>query len=384
MHLIRPARADDLDLLYKLAKMVFFINLPAEKEIIEEKIRRSRASFEAAATGRVPRVAPDGKGAVKDSPLFMFVIEDTETGNCLGTSMIVARMGTKGHPNLSFQLRRKEFFSRDLQEGHTHTTAKLWLDESSPSEIGGLILSPSVRRHPQKLGKQISLSRFHYIGMHRKLFSDRVIAEMMAPLTGDGRSPFWEALGRRFINLSYRDADMFCQHSREFMLSLLPREEIYLSLLPPEARQVIGQVGPDTAPARRMLESIGFKYLDRVDPFDGGPHLEADTDTVSLVRDTNDVEYGGVCNVKDATAPGFVSAETEDGDLRLCYARVAAAGNGRSVRLTKDVADLLRAEDAKLVSFTPVDLGADRKPQAPPVAEPKAAPKKHRRSAAKS
>ena len=96
--------------------------------------------------------------------------------------------------------------------------------------------------------------RFHYVGLHQDQFSDHMIAEMMGPLTPDGRSLFWEALGRKFINLSYAEADRFCQTSREFMLSLLPREEIYLSLLPPEARQVVGEVGADTRPARRMLE----------------------------------------------------------------------------------------------------------------------------------
>jgi arginine N-succinyltransferase len=32
-----------------------------------------------------------------------------------------------------------------------------------------------------------------------------------------------------------------------------------------------------------MLERIGFRYVDRVDPFDGGPHFEADTDSLTLV-----------------------------------------------------------------------------------------------------
>ena len=54
------------------------------------------------------------------------------------------------------------------------------------------------------------------------------------------------------------EADKFCQYSREFMTSLLPRDEIFLTLLPPEARALIGQVGTDTAPARRMLEELGF------------------------------------------------------------------------------------------------------------------------------
>ena len=33
-----------------------------------------------------------------------------------------------------------------------------------------------------------------------------------------------------------------------------------------------------------MLERIGFRYVERIDPFDGGPHFEAEPADVSLVR----------------------------------------------------------------------------------------------------
>ncbi|MFU8829708.1 MAG: arginine N-succinyltransferase, partial [Phycisphaerales bacterium] len=286
MFLIRRCKPEDQELLFKLSKMVHFINLPADKDIISEKIRRSRASFRAAKAGVSLNAVAGDKSAVGASPLFMFAIEDPSTQNCLGTSMCVSKMGGPGHPNLSFMIQKKHFFSEDLQSGTTHTTAKLYLDESGPSEIGGLILGPSSRRHPLKLGKQLSLIRFHYMAVHREQFADKVLAEMMAPITPDGHNTLWEYLGRRFINLPYTEADKFCQYSREFMVSLLPREEIYLSLLPPEARKLVGQVGDDTLPARKMLEDNAFKYTGRIDPFDGGPHLEAVTDEIPVVRDT--------------------------------------------------------------------------------------------------
>ena len=36
---------------------------------------------------------------------------------------------------------------------------------------------------------------------------------------------------------------------------------------------MIGQVGPDTKSVETMLRQIGFKYAERIDPFDGGPHF---------------------------------------------------------------------------------------------------------------
>ncbi len=363
MFLLRRAKPDDLGTLLKLAKTVHFINLPADKDIISEKIRRSRASFRAAANGEPLPSSPADRSAVGASPLFMFVLEDVQTGNCLGTSMVVSRMGGPEQPNLSFVLRKREFFSTDLQSGAVHITAKLLLDESGPSEIGGLIVGINSRRHPAKLGKQLSLVRFHYMGLHREQFSDRVLAEMMAPITPDGHNTLWEYLGRRFINLSYSEADKFCQHSREFMTSLLPREEIYLSLLPPEARALVGQVGPDTVPARKMLEDLGFAYTGRIDPFDGGPHLEASTDDIALVRDTSVATYAGTCRRDEATAEGFASVDPlEDGSFRAVHTPYALADG--TVRLPAEAAELIGAEEGGHVGLTPCTLAAPGRGQA--------------------
>ena len=66
--------------------------------------------------------------------------------------------------------------------------------------------------------------------------------------------------------------------------SLFPRQDIFLSLLDAKIRTFIGQVGEDTLPAVKMLESAGFKYLEMVDPFDGGPHYGARMKDVILIK----------------------------------------------------------------------------------------------------
>ena len=369
MYLIRRAKMDDLSTLLKLARMVYFINLPPEKDIIAEKIRRSHGAFKAAGEGRLPPPvshAAHGAGAHSSagsasakSPLFMFCIEDSDTGNCLGTSSIISRMGGPGHPNLSLQLRHREYFSRDLQQGVKHTTAQLHLDESGPTEIGGLILQPTMRGHARKIGKQISVVRFHFMGLYRKWVADKVIAEMMGPITPDGHNTLWEYFGRRFINLTYAEADKFCQYSREFMTSLLPREEIFLTLLPPEARALIGQVGPDTAPARRMLEELGFRNHDKVDPFDGGPQLEAVTDGIPLVKQTRVAGFSGTCDAAAAKSQGFVSVMHADGDFRAVHTRYLDESNG-SLRLPPDAAEALGATAATPLGVTPLTLDGTR------------------------
>lgn len=336
MFIVRRGKTDDVSTLLKLARMVHFINLPAIKEVLEDKVAWSRQSFMLAQETALakPRKAVKGKaaGAGHDfsemvrsvsgrPPQFLFVLEETESKGVIGTSQIIAQMGgpPPAQPNLSLQLTRKVMFSESLQTGATHTVAKLHLDQSGPTEIGGLIMQPSFRGHKEKLGRLMSLVRFHYMGLYRQMFADRVLAEMMGVVTVDregGKSPFWEHCTRQFINLTYDQADAFCQESKEFILALFPHEEIYLSLLPPPARAVVGQVGPETVPAKKMLEKLGFKYHMRVDPFDGGPHIEAATDSISLVRQTRRVKLGKPLKDKAPTKDfGIVSVIDADGEF---------------------------------------------------------------------
>ena len=336
MFLIRQVTVDDAPTLLKLAKMVHFINLPADPDIIRTKIVRSRRSFA-------------GKTEEDREREFMFVMEDTETGNVVGTSSITAQISWPGHPHTFFQVRKREHYSSDLQTGQVHTTLQFGTDETGPSEIGGLILGPSYRGHKDKLGMQLSLIRFHFIGLNRESFSPRVLAEMMGPLTPDSQNLLWEYLGRRFINLTFAEADRFCQRSKEFITALLPKGEIYLSLLPPEARNLVGRVGKETEPAKRLLERIGFVYEGRIDPFDAGPYLEANVDDIALVKTTKPVTLKGTG--KKFSNIGFVSSHGSSGFLA---SRCGFDESADGVSIPAEVADLLEVKTGDSIGLTPL------------------------------
>lgn len=346
MFVIRQATVDDAATLLKLAKMVHFINLPSDPDIIHRKIVRSRRSFA-------------GKAESEREREFMFVLEHIESGNIIGTSSVICCLSWPGRPHTYLQVRERKLYSDDLCTGHVHTTLQLGTDESGPSEIGGLILSPSYRGRKEKLGALLSLVRFHFIGLHREWFSERMIAEMMAPITPDSRNTLWEYLGRRFINLSYVEADRFCQHSKEFITSLFPKDEIYVSLLPPEARNLIGKVGPETEPAKAMLERLGFKYRGHVDPFDGGPYLEADLDNVPLVVNTRRAILGDP--VKTLPNEGIVSI-MHDGNFRAI--RVKYAIRGDSVSIPADAAGNLGALPGDSIGLTPLKVAETKHDEA--------------------
>lgn len=363
MHTIRRAKIEDADTLLKLAKMVHFINLPPDRDIIMEKILRSRDCFKHVARGEPLQDVPKSRGhnaggeglkkTLSESELFVFVLEDSETGSLLGSSQLVSSMGGPGNPNVGFKISERGFFSESLHMGMTHTVATLHLDESSPTEIGGLILQPAYRAHKEKLGRLLSFVRFHFMGVHRQHFADHVLAEMMAPISDAGDNTFWDAFGRRFINLSYDEADRFCQYSREFMFTLLPREDIYLSLLPPKARQGVGQVGKDTVPARKMLEKLGFTYQGVIDPFDGGPHLQAVTDDIPLVRSTEQIKLGKAASASACKGMAIVSTLDNEGEYVALQSPFVRKGN--TLCLPKDAMAALHAGEGDEVACTVIN-----------------------------
>ncbi|MFM6927617.1 MAG: arginine N-succinyltransferase [Bdellovibrio sp.] len=267
---VRPVRHDDLNQLVDLAKQFNLLNLPGDRKVLSEKIDRSEQSF--------------ADKLDKSKAEYLFVVEDLEEKQIVGSSLIIAKHGNEEVPHSFFKILKRDHFSQDLGIGFIHQVLRFQLDFDGPTEIGGLLVDRSYRRRPEKLGKQISLSRFLYMALHLEKFEERVLCELTPPLTDEGRSEFWEALGRRFTGLPYQEADLLSQSHKEFIESLFPQEDIYSALLDSKARLVLGRVGEATKPAQHLLESIGFNYLDEVDPFDGGPHYGAQTADILPIK----------------------------------------------------------------------------------------------------
>ena len=270
MFVIRPAMPKDIPSLLRMARTVHSGNIPADPVALEARVSQSEKSF----------LGTEGS----EDAVYVFVLEDSANGNVLGTSCLIAGKGGPDRPRLGLKVRRREHYSSDLQAGQVQVTVQLVRDTSGPTEVGGLVLSTAWRNSPKRLGSLLSLGRFAFIAQRPDRFNRRMIGEIMGDLTADGRTMLWDHLGRRFINLSYTEADRFSRSSREFITSLFPDGEIYVSLLPAEARRLIGRVSPDALPAMHMLKRLGFKHCDEVDPFDGGPYLEADRDDISVIR----------------------------------------------------------------------------------------------------
>ena len=293
MILLREIQEKDLDALERFAQIPGFINLPNDKNLLREKILKSIASF-----GEKSQNKFDGK--------YIFVAEDLETKRVLGTSMIAGQHGTAESPHFYFEVGSERKFSETINTGFIHGTLKVKYDTNGPSEVGGLVIDPQFRNTESRVGRQISFVRFLYLGLNRGRFKKKILAELLPPLNQKGQSPLWEAIGRRFTNMDYWEADQLCQQSKEFIFSLFPSGKIYATFLTAEARNAIGKVGKETEPVLHMLNKIGFRYKNQVDPFDGGPHLWANVDDILPIKKIKDWVY-------DAEAEGLESPPRESG-----------------------------------------------------------------------
>lgn len=275
MFIIRQSYREDADQVLAVAEHLNTVNLPADRGSTEALLDRSELSF----AGKLP---------IADRE-FLFVLEELATQRIVGTSMIYAQHGTKRAPHIFFRVENDERYSVTLDRYFVHQTLRIGYNYNGPTEIGGLIVLPDYRNHPHLLGKALSYVRFLFIRMHRSVFRDQVLSELLPPLAADGTSLLWESLGRQFTGLTYQEADRLSKDNKEFIHALFPDSPIHTELLPAEVRAIIGRVGQQTRGVEKMLRRIGFGYAHQIDPFDGGPHFVANTDDIAIVRDAAQV-----------------------------------------------------------------------------------------------
>lgn len=341
MFLIRAALAPDLPAVVEASRHLDSVNLPNDPERLAQTIDRSERSF----AGRIDAARRE----------FLFVLVERRADGderVVGASMIFAQHGSRKAPHVYFDVLGEERYSESLDRHFRHTVLRIGYNYRGMTEIGGLVIVPALRGHPERLGKLLAYVRFVYMAMHREVFRDEVVSELMPPLEADGTSLLWEALGRHFTGLSYQEADRLSRENKEFIRALFPQDPIYATLLPERAQALIGQVGPTTKPVERLLRRVGFTYAQRIDPFDGGPHFHARTDEITLVRATRRAaarpaaEEAGPADALvavDLPAPPY---------FRALRARARAAGD--AVELPAAALDALGIAPGDAVAYAPL------------------------------
>ncbi len=320
--LIRPARADDLQPLYEMAKLTGggFTNLPADRDALAAKLARSAAAF--ASTEEAPGDA-----------LYLLVLEDHATGRIGGTAQVFSAIGRSG-PFYSYRIGTFSQRSRELDRTFSAEMLTLATDLEGSSEVGGLFLHP--RERAGGLGLLLARSRYLFIRQHRARFAARVIAELRGVIDEAGGSPFWDGLAGKFFGMGFQEADAFnAVNGNQFIADLMPKHPIYTAMLPESARHVIGLPHPNGRAAMRMLETEGFAASGYVDIFDGGPTMIAATEAIRSVAQAREALFTG-------TAAGGTQALVATGRLdafRATYGQLTPDGDG--VAIDSEAAELL-------------------------------------------
>jgi arginine N-succinyltransferase len=338
--ILRPVEPADLDAIVALAAQLDSMNLPSDRDFLAERIERSQRSF-------AGRIADWREG------VYVFALEDTAARRCIGTSSIIAKHGRPGMPYFWLAVTTEERRSVELEKRFLHTKLQLHSTEDGPTEIGGLILDPAYRRHPDKAGKALSVVRFAYVSMHPNRFEREVIAEMLSPFEADGRNLLWDAFGAKFTGLSYREADHLSARSKQFIADLFPRDPVYATLFPESVQAVIGHTNETAKAALRILHEVGFHELGQVDPFDGGPYVGAARDAIASVRDRRRLVLPGLVWEKDLPADAPLALLSAEGRLAFRSTVVPLDAVGAPL-VSKAVREALGVAAGDQVSVTPL------------------------------
>jgi len=337
MHVFRPIREADLPALVALARSTGggLTTLPPDAEFLEGRIQDALRAFS-------PRVGKPG------GEYYLFVLEDAATGEIVGTSGIGARVGGFD-PWYSYEVRTEKHVHRPLKIEREITVLHLKEEHRGPTEVCSLFLRADCRRGSN--GRLLSLARFLFIAAFPRRFTETIIAEMRGFVDAAGKSPFWEAVGRKFFDFDFYRADVLSGlGEKEFIADLMPRHPIYVPLLPPEVQAVLGRTHRDTEPALALLRAEGFSPLGEIDIFDGGPLMRAVRGDVRVIKQTRTAPVVEIAPVDAKAAPQLLANGRLD--FRACVG--AAVEREGGVALDETCARALGVCVGDAVNFSPL------------------------------
>lgn len=341
MFVVRAIEQDDLPGVLALVSEAGsgMTTLKPERDALEERIGVARASFEGAIASQQ-----------RD---YMFVLESTDSNELIGVSAIKVAVGLE-EPFYNYRIGRLVHSSRELGIYSCKETLYLSNDLTGSAELCSLFLHPRYRNGIN--GKLLSKARLVFVAQFAGLFPERLMAEMRGFQRADGTSPFWESLGRHFFKIDFEHADYLSSLGKKsFIAELMPRYPLYVDYLTPEAREVIGKVHVDTAPAKRMLEQEGLHYEGYVDIFDAGPAVQARISELRALKESRLVQ-ADVRDNAEQNGPLHLVATTGLATFRAIV--VPCTTRDGRVGLTSEWARALHLAAGETVRVMPLQAGA--------------------------
>ena len=326
MLVMRQSRLDDFDDLMELAELSGpgFTSLPVDETRVMNRLKASEKAF-----ARQPAGPQQGK--------FLMMMEDVHTGTVAGCCAVKAGIGMT-RPFFNYRIITILQSSNVVQRRFSMDALVLTNEFMGYTEVGTLFLKKEYRGGGA--GRLAAQSRYLLMASAPDEFGEMVLAELRGVVTPEGISPFWEGVGREFFDMDFQEADY---HSGvtdgQFIMDLMPKYPIYVDLLPPEAREVIGRCHVEGIGALKLLEWEGFRFERVVDIFDGGPQVSTARENIRTIRESREVVFeAGDIDTNGLLA--LVSTDTLDG-FRVTWAHFDERGTSRIV-LTPETLDALK------------------------------------------
>ncbi|MEQ8301659.1 MAG: arginine N-succinyltransferase [Hyphomonas sp.] len=298
-YVMRPSRLDDFDALMELAQQSGpgFTSLPVDEIILHERLEKSERAF---------------KGLQKrlEYGKYLLMMEDLETGEVVGCSAVKAGTGID-QPFFNYRVITLAQASHAAGNMRFDMDALILTNEYvGYTEVGTLFLKSDHRGGGA--GRLAAQSRYLLMAAAPERFSENVLAELRGVVDDTGRSPFWECLGRHFFRMDFTEADrLSATTDNQFILDLMPKYPIYVDLLPPEAREVIGRCHSEGVGAYKLLQWEGFQFDRTVDIFDGGPLVATQRRHIRTIQESRIVTISAGDVDGDAGAiQGLVSSNS--------------------------------------------------------------------------
>jgi arginine N-succinyltransferase len=348
MVIVRPIRETDLPALLSLVRDasvgVGLTTLPNNESLLSARIRSSVATFAGTAE--------------KSDAQWVFVMEDITAQRIVGICAIAGAVGLR-EPWYSYRVGTVVHASRELNIFTKTPTLFLSNDHTGASELCSLFLHPDYR--VGRNGALLSKSRLLFMAQFRERFAKKIIAELRGVSDKDGRSPFWESLGRHFFSMDFAEADYLTGIGKKsFVAELMPKHPLYSSFLSAEAQAVIGETHESTRPARRLLEQEGFRFEGHVDIFDAGPALESNLDDIDAVKKSACYRVTSViaesANCPLSGSPQYLISHTSMERFAVGLSRAKVSADGVAIEaVVADALGLKVGDEVRIVTLSPTE-----------------------------
>ncbi|GAB3549286.1 arginine/ornithine succinyltransferase subunit alpha [Noviherbaspirillum agri] len=268
MYMVRPATTSDIPALEAMwsGATPGVHTLPRTRKTVELAIERSVASFAA---------RPD----MPQEESYFFVLESTADRSIAGSAGISATAGASG-AFFAFRNEVVSQVSRELNISYNVNVLMLCSDLTSYSQLSGFFMRERNSAGERKYSEEAALlsrARLLYAAHAPQRFGEKFFASISGVTDANGRSAFWEALGRKFFQMDLQEVEHMIEgaRNRTLIAELMPHYPVYVPLLSQEAQDALARVHAAAELPFHILSEEGFELDEYIDIFDGGPILRA-------------------------------------------------------------------------------------------------------------